>query len=181
MRRLDLDFQRGRRTGPLGWTLLLCGVLLAGLVLLQRQEIAVETASRERELHRLERLLQRDGDAWAPLSAAESRAQDATLAEMRRVSAQMNLPWGQLFGTLEAIRMEDVALLSLAPDARKRKLRISAEARSLEAMLEFHRRLEQSDNLSDVSLLNHEVLAQEPERPVRFNLLATWEVKDVHP
>jgi hypothetical protein len=60
---------------------------------------------------------------------------------------------------LEAMPQDDVALLGLTPDARKGQVRISAEARNLEAMLQYHQRLEASDELSDVSLLNHEVLA----------------------
>lgn len=180
MRRLDLDFGR-RRPSSSGWLLLLGGLLLVGLTALLRQEIARTTAALGLEVSRAERLLHKDGSLPAPLSAAESQAEQAMLAEMRRISVEMNLPWEGLFGTLEGIGLEDVALLSLAPDARKGKLRIAAEARDLEAMLEFHRRLEQSPVLSDVSLLNHEVLAEVPERPVRFELLTTWEVKDAHP
>jgi Tfp pilus assembly protein PilN len=82
---------------------------------------------------------------------------------------------------LEALPRDDIALLSLAPDARKGQLRISAEARDLEAMLAFHQRLEASAELSDVSLLNHEVKVKQPERPILFNLLATWEVGDARP
>ena len=140
-------------------------------------------ADRARDAEALARLQPGQGGEvrQAPLSKADSLAQQASLAEMRRVSAALNLPWEGLFATLEALPLKDVALLGLTPDARKRLLRISAEARNLEAMLEFHQRLEDSDGLSDVSLLDHEVLVQVAERPIRFNLLATWEVPDGRP
>ena len=48
-------------------------------------------------------------------------------------------------------------------------------------MLAFHRDLEASDALSDVSLLNHEMVTEQAERPIRFNLLASWGVKDARP
>lgn len=181
MRRLELDFQRRQIASPLGWGLLAAGLLVSALTLLGHLHLAEQTALRAGELRHIEGLLQAGGAGLAPLSAGESRAQAASLAEMRRVSAQMNLPWAALFTTLESLQRKDIALLSLAPDARKGQLRISAEARDLQAMLAFHRSLEQSVELRDVSLLNHEVVTQVAERPIRFNLLATWEVKDAHP
>ena len=93
----------------------------------------------------------------------EIREQAHTLAEMRKVSQQLRRPWERLFAMLEAMPRENVALLTLTPDARKGQVRISAEARDLEAMLEFHQRLEASDELSDVSLLSHEIVANVPE------------------
>jgi hypothetical protein len=48
-------------------------------------------------------------------------------------------------------------------------------------MLQFHKRLESIDQLRDVSLLNHEINARQPEHPVQFNLSATWETGNAHP
>lgn len=48
-------------------------------------------------------------------------------------------------------------------------------------MLDFHKRLEASDELSDVSLLSHEIVVKSPEQPVQFNLSATWEMGDANP
>lgn len=180
MRLIELDFQRRSIASPLGWALLAAGLLLAGVLWALQQRIDAQTARDAQELARL-RPEQGGEVRQAPLSKADSLAQQASLAEMRRVSAALNLPWNGLFATLEALPLKDVALLGLTPDARKRLLRISAEARNLEAMLEFHQRLEDSDGLSDVSLLDHEVLVQVAERPIRFNLLATWEVPDGRP
>jgi len=177
MRPLDLDFLRRPVASAVGWLLLAAGLLLAGLGWAVQQRIDAQTALAAAELARLQK--EQGGEIrQAPLSRAETLAQQASLAEMRRVSAALNLPWNELFATLEALPLEDVALLSLTPDARKRLVRISAEARNLDAMLEFHRRLEESERLSDVSLLDHEVLVKVAERPIRFNLLATWEVGD---
>ncbi|MOA00151.1 hypothetical protein D3C78_1194990 [compost metagenome] len=140
-----------------------------------------QVEARNAELQRVEQQLQQRGLRQAPLSAGEEKNRAASVAEMRRVTAQMNLPWDGLFATLEGQSRKDVALLSLAPDARKGQLRITAEARNLPAMLAFHRELEASDALSDVSLLNHEIVAEQAERPIRFNLMATWGVKDARP
>lgn len=179
MRVLDLDFQRPRHASPAGWGLLALGAAAAALAWLAGQRVAEDTARFEASVQRVERSL--PGAARAPRSSAETKAQEAVLAEMRAVLAQLNLPWNALFATLESIGVGEVALLSLTPDARKRQVRISAEARNLSAMLEFHRLLEESGRLHDVALVNHEVGEQAPERPVRFSLTANWAVDDATP
>lgn len=180
MRRLDLEFQP-RRSGPLAWSLLaLGGAVVAGLVLLQ-QSLQAEQVDLEARVHNLELQLGRRSATTAPQNSAASRQQAERLAQMRSVSQQLQRPWQQLFSMLEAQPQDDVALLSLAPDARKGQVRVAAEARNLEAMLQYHQRLDASDELSDVSLLNHEVLAAQPERPVRFTLTATWETGHARP
>ncbi|MDZ5738915.1 MULTISPECIES: PilN domain-containing protein [Pseudomonas] len=180
MRRLDLEFQP-RRNGLLAWSLLaVASATVAGLVLLQ-QSLQAEQVEREASVHSLEQQLGRRPATVAPLSSAASREQAERLAQMQSVSQQLQRPWQQLFAMLEAQPQDDVALLSLAPDARKGQLRITAEARNLEAMLQYHQRLEASAELSDVSLLNHEVLAAQPEHPVRFTLTATWETGHARP
>ncbi|WP_336334152.1 pilus assembly protein [Pseudomonas putida] len=180
MRRLELEFQP-RRSGPLAWSLLaLGGAVVAGLVLLQ-QSLQAEQVDLEARVHNLELQLGRRPATAAPQNSAASREQAERLAQMRSVSQQLQRPWQQLFSMLEAQPQDDVALLSLAPDARKGQVRIAAEARNLEAMLQYHQRLDASDELNDVSLLNHEVLAAQPERPVRFTLTATWETGHARP
>lgn len=171
MRALDLDFCRPLAS-PAGWALLAAGVLLLGLLLLARQQIATASAAARADLADSERRL--PGVAALPLSAAQSRAQQTALVEMQRLSAQLSRPWERLFDSLEALASADIALLSLSPDARRQQLRISGEARDLAAMLAFHRSLEDSDDLRDVALVSHEIVSEIPERPVRFNLTATW-------
>ena len=180
MRRLELEFQP-RRSGPLAWSLLALGsALVASLVLLQ-YTLQSEQVELEDSVHSLELQLGRRPATAAPQSTAASREQAERLAQMRSVSQQLQRPWQQLFSMLEAMPQDDVALLGLTPDARKGQVRIAAEARNLEAMLQYHQRLEASDELSDVSLLNHEVLAAQPEHPVRFTLTATWETGHARP
>ncbi|WP_271409304.1 pilus assembly protein [Pseudomonas sp. Q1-7] len=181
MRPIELDFQHSPLSSLPGWLLLGGGMLMAGVMLLAHLDLAGESAARSAELQRVEQQLHKRGLRQAPLSAGEEKARAASLAEMRRITAQMNLPWDGLFAMLEAQSRKDIALLSLAPDARKGQLRIAAEARDLPAMLAFHRELEESPALSDVSLLNHEIVTEQAERPIRFNLLATWDVKDARP
>ena len=181
MRPLMLDFQPRRRSGPLGWSLLGSGVVLALVCFVAQQHLDEQASQQQGHLQHAQRALTGDTGSKVTLTPAEIREQAQNLAEMRKVSQQLRRPWERLFSMLEAMPRENVALLTLTPDARKGQVRISAEARDLEAMLEFHQRLEASDELSDVSLLSHEIVANVPEHPVQFNLSASWEIGDANP
>ncbi|MDR6712407.1 Tfp pilus assembly protein PilN [Pseudomonas hunanensis] len=180
MRRLDLEFQP-RRSSALAWSLLALGSAVLAVLLLLQQQLQSEQGELEARVHSLELKLGRRPLSAAPQSSTASREQAEQLAQMRSVSQQLQRPWEQLFTMLEAMPQEDVALLTITPDARKGQLRIAAEARDLEAMLQYHQRLERSSELRDVSLLNHEVVAGQAEHPVRFNLTATWEIGHARP
>ncbi|CAN7549769.1 MULTISPECIES: pilus assembly protein [Pseudomonas] len=181
MRPLMLDFQPRRRSSPLGWSLLAGGVVLALTCIVIQQQVSGEAEQQQGHLQTTQRVLTGDTGAKVNLTPAETREQAQNLAEMRKVSQQLRRPWERLFATLEAMPRDNIALLTLTPDARKGQVRISAEARDLDAMLDFHRRLEACDELSDVSLLSHEIVANVPEHPVQFNLSATWEIGDANP
>ncbi|KEX92739.1 pilus assembly protein [Pseudomonas umsongensis] len=181
MRPLMLDFQPRRRSSPLGWSLLVGGVVLALTCIVIQQQVSGEAEQQQGHLQTTQRVLTGDTGSKVSLTPAETREQAQNLAEMRKVSQQLRRPWERLFATLEAMPRDNIALLTLTPDARKGQVRISAEARDLDAMLDFHRRLEACDELSDVSLLSHEIVANVPEHPVQFNLSATWEIGDANP
>ena len=177
MRRLDLDFVHAPRIHPLGWGLFALGLLGVGAAGLAGLRVAADRAALEAAAWRVEQA----APVAMPASATEARAQSAAQAALDTLRAQLNLPWEGLFTTLEALASEDVALLALAPDARRRQLRLQAEARDLGAMLAFHRRLEDSPRLRDVALVSHESGEHAAQRPVRFVLTANWVVDDAHP
>jgi hypothetical protein len=181
MRPLMLDFQPRRRSGPLGWSLLAGGLVLTLSCVFIQQHLSAQAAQQQGHLQSAQRVLTGDTGSKTSLTPAETREQAQNLAEMRKVSQQLRRPWERLFAMLEAMPRDDIALLTLTPDARKGQVRISAEARDLEAMLKFHQRLEASDELSDVSLLSHEIVVKSPEQPVQFNLSASWEIGDANP
>ena len=171
MRRLDLDFKRRRGPGVMGWLLLGVGLAAASLVWVEAQRINADSSRYAATMRQIGQTLPA---AVAAPSLAVVKQQEGLLGAMSQARAQLDTPWGQLFATLEASSMDEVALLSLAPDARKGLVRIVAEARDLSAMLEFHRRLESAGGLHDVALSSHEIVEQVAEHPVRFNIAARW-------
>ena len=103
-----------------------------------------------------------------PVGEQEALAVNAAIA-------QLNLPWRALHDAVRAATPPSVALLALEPDARKRMLRITAEAKNSDDMLAYVSLLEREEWFASVTLVRHEVLEQDPNRPLRFQLDAGWE------
>jgi hypothetical protein len=94
-------------------------------------------------------------------------------------SAELTTPWSRLFSDLETAATEEsdaVALLEIAPDRNKRNVRISGEARSLNAALDYMSRLQLASSIRYPLLENHEVRTTDRERPVHFVIVADWRI-----
>lgn len=166
MNGFELDFQRGPRPSGWGWLLLVVGgAALAGAVQVHHL-VQQEAQSQARRLARAQ--------ATAPLPSAADAAEDPAVVAARRALELARLPWDTLFAALEATDRTDVALLSVAPETARRRLRIEAEARDLGAMLGFQRELQRSAALRDVVLVDHTMTKDGAEMPVRFALVANW-------
>ena len=176
MRALQLDFQRPARASAFGWVILVAAAgVLAGLVGTHRM-LTDETSLRRAAVQRVEAQLPGAGSP-----RAQGTKDDAALAAARQIIDRSKLPWAGLFTALESADDKDVALLAVAPDVPRRLVKIHAEARNLASMLAFHRRLQQSEALAQVVLVDHVVNKESPEAPVRFHLVATWGVNHGRP
>ncbi|KAF1016126.1 MAG: hypothetical protein GAK31_01610 [Stenotrophomonas maltophilia] len=121
-----------------------------------------------RLLEQLQARQQRLHSARAPgVPAAQADA-------INRMVQQLNRPWGTLHQVLDDTASDRVALLAVAPDAEHHVLYISAEARDSDSMLDYLRQLQRQRVLGQVLLTHHEVVEQDPQRPLRFALEARW-------
>lgn len=116
--------------------------------------------------------------AARPVALAKAKPAAALPAAERNAIAQARqriaLPWERVFATVEASLTPDVALLEVNPDPTRAELRIVAEARTLAAMLDYQGRLGTDPGLDKVTVAAHEVLADDPQQPVRFTINAQW-------
>jgi hypothetical protein len=168
MRALSLDFERKRRSAGVGYALVAAGGLMVVLVL-GAQSMVDEKMERYNTAPR-----QDGGRHGKPLLPAGAASETEVIEGARAVVSHLTGPWTMLFRTLEAVEEKDVVLLALRPDIQNRKIRIYAEARSFGAMLSYYRALDQSRELGDVVLIEHEIQLNDAQKPVRFSMTAAW-------
>jgi hypothetical protein len=87
---------------------------------------------------------------------------------------QLNLPWRALQDAIGAATPPAIAMLALEPDARKRTMKITAEAKSSDAMIAYVEALKQQELFSEVALTRHEINEADPLKPIRFQIEAQW-------
>jgi Tfp pilus assembly protein PilN len=172
MNAIRFDFVRTRRQASMAGLALLClaGVLATGLGY-KGTLLNDEAAALKRDLGALHGRSGLDRYASAQIAGKDLATE---IQRANRVIAHLSLPWDELFAALEGSEDYDVALLNVEPDAEKRGLVLTGEAKSLDAMLDFVRYLQEQDCLTDVSLQSHKVNLQDRDKPVRFKVLATW-------
>lgn len=177
MSKLRLDYQRSMKSFPWGGLVLLA-LALAALIAsgIHYRSLSAQALLWESRVEHIERMARRQQTGWrSGERMAVSLAQEVKRAN--EVLRHLSVPWDGLFQAVESAGGKDVALLALQPDAEKRLVKVSGEAKSMAALLDYIKQLENRDVLGTVYLQSHHVQLQDPERPVRFELLANWRVK----
>ncbi|WP_020653518.1 PilN domain-containing protein [Massilia niastensis] len=130
----------------------------------------------QREVEALRAALAARVAAPAPTRVAVRRppVPEAQANAVNDIVMQLNLPWRDLAEAVRDATPASVALLALEPDAKRRTLRISAEARTSDDMFAYVARMQAQDWFSSVVLTRHEVVEQDPNRPLRFQVSAQW-------
>ena len=109
-----------------------------------------------------------------PLSPDAQKALREQAAQANAVLSELGRPWPALFLLLEEVAQPEIALLAIRPDAANGRLRIAGEARRMTDALDYVRKLGRSGQMTDVVLEEHEVLASDQQRAVRFALSGRW-------
>lgn len=169
MEALKLDFCRRWNVGYSGAWLLLVGILTVAGVGGVHWRLSGEADAVERKISKLRRTVggQEGATARTILSAVEKQ-------EMEEVARRLSLPSDKLFDAVEKVDGKDVALLSLQPEDKPARVRISGEARDAFAMLQYVDDLQKEGRFARVRLLDHEINERDAEKPVRFTLVAEW-------
>lgn len=168
MNRLELDYIAPPRR-PLwpGVLLLAVSLAVAGELFMRYRQVQVELARLETAggLLNVER---------RPMRAIPKERLEEEAKNAETVIRQLTLPWASLVATVEEAATRDVAILQLQPDAQQRLLRLTAEARHQDAMLEYLRRLAATRILADVHVVSHQVQLENPQRPIQFAVQASF-------
>lgn len=174
MPRLTLDYQASPPVDRVWLATLLAAVAVLGLLLAMYVDVVYELESAIGAVNSLP-TRQPKGDAAGGRDAgAAQRLRTQEIDHARRVLHEISLPWDALFEAVEGGGGKDVALLGLEPDADKARVKIVGEARNLGATLDYLRQLQHRSALRDVFLQQHQVESQDPDKPVRFTIVAGW-------
>jgi Tfp pilus assembly protein PilN len=115
--------------------------------------------------------------AVVPVGAHQPSVSAAQATAVNEIILRLNLPWRALRDAVQAATSPNVALLALEPDARKHTLRISAEARGSDEMIDYVEQLQRQEWFSGVTLAHHEINDQDPNHPIRFQVDAQWRAR----
>lgn len=171
MKRLELDFAGHRRAGRwLGMALLLVAGVATAKLLHVHSTATGEAEVLEARIAQMERRGSGAGDRAIALPEATQRE----IRQANEVIDQIALPWERLFKAVEAAAGNKVALLGITPDPKSGTVEVSGECADLATMFDYVARLDRQASLGNVYLLNHQVNAQDPMRPVRFTVSASW-------
>ena len=177
MCKLHLDYQRGVKFFRwMGMLLLVMSLATLIVASVYYRDLSDQVALMEHKVAQIKRTAQRQ----LPYGRSGERMAAGLAIEVKHaneVLRQLSMPWDGLFRTVESAGGKDVALLALEPDTEKHLLKISGEAKNIAAMLDYIRKLENRDLFGTVYLQSHHVQMQDPEKPVRFVLLAIWRVR----
>jgi len=171
---LALDFALPQRQSrAMGLVAIALAAVLLSLVLWQSEKGRERVSTLEAELTTLG-VKQDAGRVRRPPAAATGVEIEERVRKANRVIRQLSTPWEDVFGGIERANGKDIALLSLESDPSNAEVRVGAEARNAAKMLEYLERLRQDGRLSPAILQSHQVMLEDPSRPIRFTFTASW-------
>jgi TRAP-type C4-dicarboxylate transport system substrate-binding protein len=169
-RPLLLDFAGGRSGGGIaGMAMATAGLLALAAVAVHLHSVSAQRAGLEL---RHAQLVRQHNSQTAPKAIAGLPAQSAA-GTVRELAT----PWSALLAELERASQDtsgSVAVLVIEPDHAKHRVHLTAEARSLELAIAYVQRLRKVQALHFPMLDNHELVKDEHERPIRFQVSTDW-------
>ncbi|MEI6303313.1 MAG: hypothetical protein WCR74_17865 [Betaproteobacteria bacterium] len=161
------------RSHATGLAAVAAGAVLLALALWQSDLARERVASLDAELVSLgvDREAERNRSSQP---AARGGDLDERVRKANRVIRQLSTPWHDVFGAIATANGEHSALLSLESDPATAQVRAGAEARNAQEMLEYLERLRIDGRLAPAILQSHQVIVEDPSRPIRFTFSASW-------
>jgi len=174
MSELRLDYQRNLPTPWAGIALLglvMLGFILSGTYYLTLSDQVSEMESKSERIR--SKGVQHGIAERADEHGSVELAQEVNQAN--DVLRRLSVPWEALFQAVESSAGGKVTLLALEPDIEKHQMKISGETKNYTVLMSYLTQLQGHPVFSSVYLQNHHVQQQDPDKPLRFSLLATWQ------
>jgi hypothetical protein len=171
MRLTRVDFVApAARLSRIGAILFVVGVLFAGTAVMDDSSRSDELTRSQEQLEKTRASLKRAEAALAPDQGSEL----AGFKQSGDIARRLVSPWGELLDALEHADNDDVALLAVESDAERGRLRLSGEAKNLDALVEYIKALEGSAGITDLRLMTQQVKQNDPQHPVEFVIDSIW-------
>ncbi len=171
MQALEINWvARPRRVTTIGLLLALAGLLCAIFVALDYLDADTEQAALQVRQNRVSK-----GDAPKKRSYVETEplARDAALTAAQ-IDTQLQLPWSDFLQAIESSNLPSVALLGVEAQGSTRVLHLVAEAKDVEDLLAYVKKLRASPVLRDVFVAGQEEKLVGSVKVIRFSVEATW-------
>lgn len=169
-----IDFGVPRRSWQLllGWGLVLLGLGIVGILAWRSFDLYQKQQRGQADWERLQSV-NRAPTTVLPAPETQQKLTEE-LNKATRVIERLDTPWADLFTAVENAFDTRVTLLAVEPDTERKEVRLTAEAKDLSAMLDYVKQVRTSTVLVSAYVASHQVNIQDPQRPVRFTLLARW-------
>jgi Tfp pilus assembly protein PilN len=155
--------------------LLVLGAVCTALAMVLLYLVNAKVVAAQTDISRLQQTVMPPAEVRSSAQLDARKRVEITAA--RTALAELAMPWEVLFKTLEGLKLPGVRLVSIEPDAKQGKVRITARANDTATMLAYVNALEALLMLRNVFLLTHESDPDNGELPVSFNVEAMWEVQ----
>ncbi|MHB1248225.1 MAG: PilN domain-containing protein [Polaromonas sp.] len=166
MARLDFEFhERPAHASKMGVALVLIGLAALAWAWTNLQTTRATATDLATQLAIIDQAKPRT------LAKTVTPADDTARTTRQRVAAQLVFSWQPAFDALAAARSKKIALVSLDAIQDKSQLKLVGEARQLTDAIEFIEALQQQPGIRHAALTKHEVQVDDPQHPVRFDIL----------
>ena len=176
--KLDLEFIQQPALSSANW--LSIGIFLASLIMAalawqgyQNQQLKLADSALQ--------LKQFSQQTLPKSQSTKTNIAQVTPNDTKQLAEAVDLlitPWSALLVAIEQAEMQDIALLSLEPNSKKQLVTLTGEAKNLSVVLQYIKQLQQTPMLSQVYLQKHNIDESDASKPVRFSLLAKWNLAD---
>lgn len=167
---LPINFVRRRRWfSGLGLVLLLVGAAALLAAVADYLEAADFSERQENKVIYLDRQI---GKLTRSAQTSVVKMDPAEWRSLQTLSDELTYPLDQQFLAVERSLSDEVAILSLQPEPKAGRLKILGEAKSLDAAIEFAKRLQSSAGFQSVDVTHHEYRMVGAVRILGFSILA---------
>ena len=177
MKRLNLDYRQDHRLSQYSayFLLGLCA-LIGSIVFIHYTSASTENANLSALIDKVEGVSQSKG-SLSKQAQLNPEAQKELILFSNQVINKLNMPWGDLFQSLDKANSAEIALLGIEPNLKKGVIKLSGEAKNFKALFDYMRGLNNKSGMAKVYLIEHKINDQDPDQPIHFTLEASWTSK----